>query len=271
MKQTIKAVVLGPYGIGKTSLLNTLPAERTLALDLEAGMLVVKDWEGQKQEIRDWPAARALAAIIGGADPASEPGKPYSKEYVSKAQESFKHINRDSFDHVFIDSITVASRLCLKWVKQQPEAFDKQGQFSNLKAYGMLGQEMMSWLIHLQHTADKHIWFVGLIEESKDDGGAKEWSLQMEGSKTGNELPGIVDQVITLQEIKTKRGDVETTRRGFVCQKINPWKYPAKDRSGVLSLVEPPHLGKLLEKIQTSKGSAFNPNIEEFLDDEIIY
>lgn len=41
-------------------------------------------------------------------------------------------------------------------------------------------------------------------------------------------------------------------KRAFVCQTLNPWGYPAKDRSGRLEMVEEAHLGKLLKKIKTS-------------------
>ena len=34
-----------------------------------------------------------------------------------------------------------------------------------------------------------------------------------------------------------------------VCQTLNQWGYPAKDRSGQLEVLEEPHLGKLLTKI----------------------
>ncbi len=37
--------------------------------------------------------------------------------------------------------------------------------------------------------------------------------------------------------------------RAFICQTINPWDYPAKDRSGRLDMIERPHLGKLMDKI----------------------
>lgn len=42
----VKMVVLGKAGIGKTSLLKTLPEASTLFVDLEAGDLAVKDWHG---------------------------------------------------------------------------------------------------------------------------------------------------------------------------------------------------------------------------------
>jgi hypothetical protein len=37
---------------------------------------------------------------------------------------------------------------------------------------------------------------------------------------------------------------------GIICQTINQWDYPAKDRSGALDVIEPPHLGGLLSKIK---------------------
>src|SRR5262249_4585945 len=37
--------------------------------------------------------------------------------------------------------------------------------------------------------------------------------------------------------------------RVFVCTNPNPWGYPAKDRSGRLEQLEPPHLGALIEKL----------------------
>jgi hypothetical protein len=35
----------------------------------------------------------------------------------------------------------------------------------------------------------------------------------------------------------------------LVCKSPNPWKLPAKDRSGNLDVIEEPDLGKLMEKI----------------------
>ena len=48
-------------------------------------------------------------------------------------------------------------------------------------------------------------------------------------------------------------GDNAPTR-AFVCTQPNPWNYPAKDRSGRLSQIEEPHLGKLIDKITRPGG-----------------
>jgi len=61
------------------------------------------------------------------------------------------------------------------------------------------------------------------------------------------ELPGIVDQVITLAEIPQEDGHAY---RAFINQTVNPFGYPAKDRSGRLDMMEEPHLGRLMKKIR---------------------
>ena len=114
-------------------------------------------------------------------------------------------------------------------------------------AYGLMGQEMIAWLTHLQHTRGKSVWFVGILEEKIDDFGRRILQLQIDGSKTGLELPGIVDEVVTMTEIAADDG---TAYRAFVCHTLNPWGYPAKDRSGRLGPVEEPHLGRLMDKIR---------------------
>jgi len=61
------------------------------------------------------------------------------------------------------------------------------------------------------------------------------------------ELPGIVDEVLTLASLPDDKG---VPQRVFVCHTQNRWGYPAKDRSGRLALLEPPHLGRLIEKVR---------------------
>ena len=106
---------------------------------------------------------------------------------------------------------------------------------------------MIGWLTHLQHTPNKNVWLVGLLNKQLDDFNRPYFSLQIEGSKTGLELPGIVDEVITLAELPREN---ETPIRGFVCTTLNAFGYPAKDRSGRLDMVEEPHLGRLMDKIR---------------------
>jgi hypothetical protein len=245
----IKGCIFGGSGIGKTSLLWTLDPDRTLFMDLEAGDLAIEGWAGDSIRPRTWTECRDFAVFIGGPNPALRDDQAYSPAHYAAVCQKFGDPEvLAKYDTVFIDSITVAGRLCFQWCKGQPEAHsEKTGKPDVRGAYGLHGREMIAWLTHLQHTRGKNVWFVGILDEKLDDFNRKVFVPQIDGSKTGLELPGIVDQVITMAEIKGEDGQLQ---RGFVCQTLNPWGYPAKDRSGRLELLEVPHLGRLMDKIR---------------------
>ena len=50
--------IFGPPGVGKTTLLKSLPPDRTVCLDLEAGMKSVQDWGGASIPIRSFGDVR---------------------------------------------------------------------------------------------------------------------------------------------------------------------------------------------------------------------
>jgi len=235
-RRGVKGVLVGKSGIGKTSQLWTLKPSATLFFDLEAGDLAVEGWAGDTVRPRTWQECRDFAVFIGGPNPALRDDQRFGQASAM-----------DKYDTVFVDSITVAGRLCLQWCKGQPQAFsEKTGKPDSRGAYGLMGQEMIGWLTHLQHTRRKNVWFVGILNEALDDFNRRVFSLQVDGSKTGLELPGIVDEVVTLTELKSDDG---SSYRAFVCHTLNNWGYPAKDRSGRLDAIEEPDLGRLMEKI----------------------
>ncbi|MFC3119842.1 ATP-binding protein [Jhaorihella thermophila] len=244
----VKAAIFGASGAGKTTLLRTLKASTTLFFDLEAGDLAVEGLAIDTIRPRTWTECRDFAVFIGGANPALRDDQPYSRAHFEAVCEKFGDpAALDKYDTIFVDSITVAGRLCFQWCKGQPEAHsDKTGKPDVRGAYGLHGREMIGWLTHLQHTRAKNVIFVGILDEKLDDFNRKHFVPQIEGSKTGLELPGIVDEVLTLTSLPNEQGEL---RRVFVCQTQNPWGYPAKDRSGRLEMLEPPDLGRLIDKI----------------------
>jgi len=254
-KRGIKGCIFGKSGIGKTSLLWTLDAQSTLFFDLEAGDLAIEGWSGDSIRPKTWPECRDFAVFIGGPNPALRDDQVYSQSHYDAVCERFGDPSElERYETIFIDSITVAGRLCFQWCKGQPQAFSERSGKPDMRgAYGLHGQEMIAWLTHLQHTRNKNIWFVGILDERIDDYNRKVFTPQIDGSKTGLELPGIVDQVIAMAELKDEDGN---PFRAFINHTLNQWSYPAKDRSGRLNAIEEPHLGRLMAKIKSPAAPA---------------
>jgi AAA domain len=251
--------IFGPPGVGKTSLLKTLPPTHTVCLDLEAGMKSVQDWPGASIPVRSFGDFRDLVVLIGGPDPAVDPNAYYSAQHHQHVRSLYAGTGIEEFlasmPVIFVDSITDLTRQAMAFAKQQPEAFsERTGKPDVRGAYGLLGREVIQALKHLQHTPGKTVIFVGVLEKVTDEFNASSWQPQMEGSKAGRELPGIVDQVISMHlfawdDTDGWKLDEKAANRRLVCQSGNPYGLPAKDRSGRLDMTEPPDLGALLAKI----------------------
>jgi hypothetical protein len=249
-----KALIVGPTGVGKTSLLRTVDPASTLLIDIECGDLAVQDVKTDTLRPRTWPECRDLAVILAGPNPAVPPDACYSEAHHAAVIRSLNGSwSPDRYQTYFIDSITAAGRLCFAWASQQPEAFSSAGKKDLRGSYGLLAREMLAWLMQLQQARTINVIFVGILETVTDDFNRTEHRLQMEGARTSRELPAIVDQVITMNWVDF--GDGAPTR-AFVCTSPNQWRYPAKDRSGRLQQIEQPHLGRLLAKLsaKTSDG-----------------
>lgn len=257
-KRGHKIVVCGASGVGKTTLARTLQPDTTLFLDLEAGDAAIEGFPIDVLRPQTWAECRDFACFIGGPNPSLAEEQPYSQAHYDYVVQTYGDPTEmmGRYDTVFVDSITVAGRLCFQWCQQQPEArSDRTGKLDTRAAYGMHGREMMAWLTHLQHIREKNVIFVGILDEITDDYGRKQYALQIEGSKTGRELPGIVDEVITMAVLGGDTGPY----RAFVCGALNEWGYPAKDRSGRLDTLEEPHLGKLINKMNAGPLQSERP------------
>ena len=256
-RHSAKVALVGAPGVGKTSQIKTLPAASTLFVDLEAGDLSVREWAGDTVRPRTWPEFRDLVVFLAGPMPTASADQAFSQAHFEHVCGKFGDpAQLDKYDTYFVDSLTVLSRLCFAWCKTQPQAFsEKTGKPDNRGAYGLLGQEMITALTHLQHVRDKHVIYVAILEEKTDDFNRRFYQLQLEGTKTALELPGVLDEVVTLAILKAEDG---STYRGFVTRADNPFGYPSKDRSGRLDAIEEPDLGKLITKCLGQDTSAYS-------------
>jgi len=253
--------LFGPSGSGKTTQLKTLPAAETVCIDLEAGLKSVQDWRGDSIPVRCFDDAVDLACLIGGVNPAADPSGFFSEGHYQHLAAAHPDLVRliASKSIVFLDSITDLTRQAMAWAKTRPEAFsEKTGKPDTRGAYGLLAREVIGLLKHLQHAPGKTTIMVGILEKHTDEFGKVTWQPQMEGGKAARELPGIVDQVLTLAQFsRAQDGTLQLdpqrgTERRLVCRAGNRFGLPAKDRSGRLDETEPADLAALLRKINAT-------------------
>ena len=111
-----KLLIMGPTGIGKTSLLKTIPPaalDSVLLAEAESGDLCLQGLPLNMVRIETWEDARNLACRVGGPNPSFLPEMAYSQAHFNAIGGWWPELEKLKI--IFIDSFTELSRLCFRY------------------------------------------------------------------------------------------------------------------------------------------------------------
>lgn len=212
-------LILGAAGIGKTSLIRTIPEDdKVLVLSAESGLLAIGDLvrSGKVEgfEIGSFAEMKEAYQFVLGPE-----GKRWS--------------------WIFIDSLTELSARCVE--AMQAKHTSKSDTFSLWNEYNVLMSHIIKGFRDLKtHT----VIFTGLTSIEKDEANRRYVGPAISGSSLKERLTSYFDEVLLME---SRVADDGTEYRCFLTQPIE--RSCAKDRSGRLSPIEQPNLSIIKNKI----------------------
>lgn len=207
----VKLLVYSDAGVGKTVLNSTMPSP--VILSAEAGLLSLRQFELPVIEIANFG------------------------ELVDAYQWCARSNEARQFASVSLDSLTEIAEVVL--------TNEKGAVKDPRQAYGALLDKMTKLIRDFRDLPGKHVYMSAQMEPSKDEySGVIKYGPSMPGGKLAPKLPYFFDEMFALRIGQQQGGP---TYRFIQTQP--DVQYRAKDRSGALDPIEPPHLGHIINKI----------------------
>jgi len=202
----VKILVYGYAGSGKTWLIKTLP--RPIIISAESGLLTLENEDIPVLEVKSM--------------------QDLNEAYMWCVS------HMDEFSSIAIDSLSEIAEVIL--------AAEKKTAKDPRQAYGALADQM-SEMVKSFRDIPKHLYFSAKADRSTDLDGKMMYSPGAPGTKVGQMLPYLFDEVLALRTEKTDDG----VMRALQTQSDGAWQ--AKDRSGKLEPWEGPDMGAIIRKI----------------------
>lgn len=207
----VKFLVFGMSGVGKTSLIPTLP--NPVILSAEGGLLSIAGSDIPYIEIA------SMADLM----------EAYT--WVTTSAEA------TGFQSIALDSISEIAEVVLAEELKK----SKDGR----AAYGELNSKMMEVIRAFRDIPGKHVYFSSKCEKAQDEQGRMLYSPSMPGKTLSMQIPYAFDMVFALRADKDSEGN---TQRALMTDTDGLWI--AKNRAaGKLDPWEAPDLGAIIRKI----------------------
>jgi len=212
-------LVLGPAGIGKTSLIRTIPEnEKVLVLSAESGLLAIGDL--------------VRSGKVEGFEIGSFAEMKEAYQYVLSPEGK-------RWSWIFLDSLTELSARCVEAMQSKypskSDSFPMWGEYNNLMTHIIKG---------FRDLQTHSVIFTGLVTIDKDESNRRYIGPAISGSSLKERLTSYFDEVLLME---SRASDDGIEHRCFLTQPIE--RSCAKDRSGKLSPIEKPDLAYIKNKI----------------------
>jgi hypothetical protein len=215
------ALIIGRAGVGKTSLLRTIPPDEPVCtLSADAGLLCIRDLVKSGQvsgvEIRSLEEMNECLYLLRNSD-----------EW------------KEAYKWVFIDSLTEIAAKCVEVFQNKYP--DKKDSFNLWNAYATT---MTTLIKEFRDMPYYNVVFTCLETVEVDEVKRRYIAPDMPGKQLKERLPSFFDEVFYMTTIQDDSG---SHQRVFYTQPI-PGQ-PGKDRSGRLETIESPDLFAIKQKI----------------------
>jgi hypothetical protein len=213
----VTVLVIGRAGVGKTSLIRTIPEDESVfVVSAESGLLSVQDLVASGRikgvNVRDMDEVRRVAGYLGGRW-------------------------RGQYQWVFVDSLT---ELALRIHSDAAELFAG----NNYGLWDSYNLELGRAIRGFRDLPGCNVVFTCLERLEASERSSRHFVPDVPGGKTNERIQGWFDEVMYMT-VKTGK-DGRTSRIFFTSSAGN---LPAKDRSGRLDREEEAHLGRIRDKI----------------------
>lgn len=220
-----KVLTYAGAGTGKTSLCATAP--KPVIISAEAGLLSLN--------------RRNLERMFGVNNPTVTYDIPVMQvTNIDQLTEAYMFFLRDPnaryFQTICVDSLTEVAEVVLSNAKRTVK--------DPRQAYGEL-IEKVTWLVKaFRDLPGWHVYMSAKMESMDTGAGVMKFGPAMPGSKLGQQLPYLFDEVFRLAIVQDQQGN-----KYRAVQTSEDLQYTAKDRSGVLDALERPDLTFIFNKL----------------------
>lgn len=166
-----KVLVYGDSGVGKTTLIKTLP--KPVIISAESGLMSLKDMDIPYYEITS----------------------------LNDLYEAYQACVDSDFESIALDSISEIAEVVLSYEKKQT----KDGR----QAYGAMNDKLADLIRAFRDIKGKNVYMSAKLEKAQDEMGRVLYSPSMPGKTLTQNLPYYFDLVFALRAEKDEDGNIQ--------------------------------------------------------------